>query len=518
MSLGSAILELITDSTKYEKGLSEGEKRAQMFGKLAVGGFTIAAAGAAALAAAALKIGGDFDAAYDKIQIQTGATGDKLETLSADFRSVFSQVPVSMEAASGAIATLHQRTGLAGPALQELAVQYLNLGRTADVEVNPFIETTQRVFAAWGVETAKQGPLLDALQVAAQKTGIGVDTLAGSVDQFGPILRATGFDLTTSIALIAQMEKAGIPAETVVSGLGIAAKNFAKENIPLNEGLEKAVAKIKEMGPSAEATKLSVDTFGRSGVILADAIHKGAFTIDQEMIAALKNADGNINETAKSTDDWTQKLDVMKNKLLVAVAPAAEKVFNGLGALIEWVTPYVEQIAMWIGENLPGAMDAAGSALQELQPLFSLLGDVLGWLFQNVLPLVGEAFQIVGGTIRNVISAVQTLVGWLRDAWTWANNAASAASNAVNQIPGVAGLRSIMGFQHGTDHITKGPEVFVAGEAGPERVTVTPLRGSGNAAAAGGHGHDVVLDGRVVGGLLGRRTVRGTAFAGGSIG
>lgn len=48
------------------------------------------------------------------------------------------------------------------------------------------------------------------------------------------------------------------------------------------------------------------------------------------------------------------------------------------------------------------------------------------------------------------------------------------------------------------------------------RETVIPA--DENQWSGGGHGHPIVMDGRLVGSLLGRRTVRGAAFVGGSIG
>jgi hypothetical protein len=53
----------------------------------------------------------------------------------------------------------------------------------------------------------------------------------------------------------------------------------------------------------------------------------------------------------------------------------------------------------------------------------------------------------------------------------------------IDPGPPAAGRR----FAAGTDHITRGPEFFLAGEAGPERVVVTPLA-HGTAGMNGGCG------------------------------
>jgi hypothetical protein len=73
--------------------------------------------------------------------------------------------------------------------------------------------------------------------------------------------------------------------------------------------------------------------------------------------------------------------------------------------------------------------------------------------------------------------------------WGWAKEYEKSA---------MAGAAHWMGYAGGTDHITNGPEAFVAGEAGRERVTVTPLgrRGGGMQVIVNQHFHGPVVGGR----------------------
>jgi phage-related minor tail protein len=487
-------------------------------GKFAVGALGITATAAIAAGAALLKIGSDFDEATDLIAIKTGATGAQLDTLTADMKAVFSSVPVSAKEAGEAIASVNQRFGLTGPAAQAAATQFLNLARITGQEVVPMIDSAAKVFSAFGVETAQQNDALDMMFVASQKSGIGIAELTGGLQKFGPTLRQMGFDITESTSLIAGWEKAGLNGDVMLAGLGIASKKLAAEGIPVREGLADQIAKMTALGPGTDQTRMAVELFGKSGLTMADAINKGAFA-NKALYDQLLDTDDNINTTAKSTDDWTQKLEVMKNKLLVAVAPAADAVFNGLGALIEYVTPFVEQLALWIGENLPGAMEQAGAFLKKLQPAFEALGKVLGFIGEYGLPIVGAAFGVLGTTIDGTIRVISTLVGWFQSAWQAAQNLITAISN----IPAVQGIMGAIGsfaggFAEGGSFIANRPTMAMFGEGnGPELVTATPLS-RGIEAPGGGHGHPIVLDGRLVGGLIGDRYVRGAAFAGSAIG
>lgn len=514
-SLGEAILDLVTNTDPLEKGLDKAKDKTGIFGKFAIGVMGGLAIGAIGAGAALLKIGSDFDEATDLIAIKTGATGAELDGLSADMKAVFSQVPVDAKTAAEAIATVNQRLGLSGPAAQTAAVQYLNMARVLGTDVGPIIDSTARVFAAWGVETAQQNNALDVMFAASQKTGTTIEALTGGLDKFGPTLRGLGFDITESTAMIASWEKAGLNGDAMMTGLSLASKKFALEGIPVRTGLQDTIDKITKLGPGADATKIAIEAFGKQGIVMADAITKGAFA-NEDLYKQLLDSDDQINKTATSTDDWTQKLDVMKNKLLVAVAPAADAVFNGLGQLIEWVTPYIEQLAVWIGENLPGAMEQAGVFLKKLQPLFAALGEILGWLGEHALPIVGAAFGVVGGFIGGVIDAVSNLISWLRQAVGWIQSVISAAQN----LPGVQGIGNfisgITGHSAGTDHITNGPELFVAGEGGArERVRVGP---AGSDFGGGDVIAKVYLDGRQIATAMGQRNMRGANMAGAPIG
>lgn len=513
--LGTAVLDLATDDKRLEKGLEVAKGKADRFGVLSKAAFLGAAGGAIAVGAALLKIGSDFDEAFDTIRVGTGATGEALEGLKGDFKAVFSAVPTDMKTASTAIADLNTRLGLTGKPLQALSAQMINLSRVTGTEVGPLIASTTRVFGDWSVATEKQGSTLDFLFKTSQATGIGVDELANKVVQFGAPLRAMGFSLEESAALLGKWEKEGVNSELVLGSLRIAMGKFAKDGVPMREGLDDTIKKIQTLGPGAEATSLAMEVFGaRAGPDMAAAILEGRFEMG-ELIKSLEASGETINGVAGETDDWTQKLEVMKNKLLIAVAPAADAVFGALGQLIEFVTPLLVSLVEWIGTWLPGAMQEAGVILKELSPLFVFLGEVLGALATVALPVLKVAFEILGTGIRGFIEVVKTLVGWLRSAWEMLQNVASAirdspiggaigaAGNILGGIGGAARRVGIPGFAHGGSFIARSPTLALFGEGSrDELVTAAPLGGSP------GHEHPIVieLDGHVFARVMGERT------------
>ena len=122
-------------------GLMGGALKAGML----AGGAAIAGAGFAVL-----KFGGEFDAAFDKIRVGTGATGEALDSLEADFKSVLTSIPTNTEDASTAIADLNTRLGLTGEPLRDMSKQILELSRITDTDLGTNVEKVTRLFGDWG--------------------------------------------------------------------------------------------------------------------------------------------------------------------------------------------------------------------------------------------------------------------------------------------------------------------------------------------------------------------------------
>ncbi len=101
---------------------------------------------------------------------------------------------------------------------------------------------------------------------------------------------------------------------------------------------------------------------------------------------------------------------------------------------IRLVLPAVQQLATWLADNLPGAIDQAKAALEPLTPALDAIGGALGaafqWMTEN--PETVTAFATAIGVMAAAIGIV-TAVQWL-----W--NAAMTANPIGLIIVGIAAL------------------------------------------------------------------------------
>lgn len=205
-----------------------------------VAGAGAAAAALGAVGAAALGVAQEFDDAQDTLIAMTGASGAALDGMSASVVALHGTVAGldrSMMDIAAVMGEVNTRTGATGPALDTFSAQILKMTRiTGDDGVNA-VQKITRVMGDWSVPLEESSGLMDKLFGAGQTFGIGLDSLAGKLVQFGAPLRQMGFGLDESIAMLGKWEKEGVNTELVIGSLRIAAGKFAKEQGESNDAV-----------------------------------------------------------------------------------------------------------------------------------------------------------------------------------------------------------------------------------------------------------------------------------------
>lgn len=388
---------------------------------------------------AAFNIGETFDEAFDTIRIGTGAVGEELATLQADFKKVFSSVPADAGDVGAAVTAINQRLGLTGKPLQDLTAQFLELSRITETDVAGNIEGVTRLFGDWGIATEEQSGRLDQLFRAGQETGIGIDQLAGTLVKFGAPLRLLGFSFDEAAALVAKFEREGVNVDLALSGLRVGLSKMARAGEPAAETFRRVVAEIEAAGPGAEATGLAFELFGaRAGSDMALAILEGRFAVG-DLMATIAGGSDTIIKAGQDTQDFAEKWNVFKNRVLIALEPVATRVFEAIGNLIEMLAPKIEK---WINDVLIPAIDKFAIWWdQNGAKVIDTAGKVFDWLVKG-FGLVVNAINVVVGVISGIVQVIRGVVdviigivtGDWKKAWEGVKNIVGGVFNAVASI------------------------------------------------------------------------------------
>jgi TP901 family phage tail tape measure protein len=354
IELGRAYVPVLPDlkgfGAKLAAGMrAEGAAGAAIGGKVAGLAFMGAVGGVVLAGAGLAKLGDQFQDAYNKIRVGTGATGDALKALQDDFKAVARTGPESFDVVGGAIADLNTRLGLTGVPLQDVTRQILDLSRITGTDVSQNIVSLTRFLGDAGVESSDFATAIDSVFRASQATGPSVSTLADLMVRFGAPLRQFGFSFEESATMLGKFEKEGVNTQLVMGSLRIALGKFSKAGLDPKEALLETMDAIKNAGSAAEANQIAFETFGaRAGADMAAAIREGRFELG-DLFEQVSSGEETIQQASDDTKTYGERMQELGNKLKVALEPAAIKVLEGIANIVESSTPLIETLGVAVG-------------------------------------------------------------------------------------------------------------------------------------------------------------------------
>jgi len=370
---------------------ADGSKATSSFDKVrkAVMGVSLAVAGASI---ALVKIGDEVNKAGRNIQATTGATGKELEALKKSFKDVAGAVPQDFDTVSKAVGSVSTELGLTGNQLEETTKKFLDLSRITGTDVQPLIKQVSDSMLLFGVDASKAGDSMDAFTRASQLTGVPISNLTAKVTEFGPVLRNLGLDFNETIALMGQLEGAGISASRIMPGLNAAMRRMAASGTQdMAEGLETAMRAIEGATTDTEALNLATDLFGAEGAQrMSVAIRDGTVNIE-ELATTLGESSGAVEEMNEGTMTSAERFDVLKNKLKLAVEP--------LGSFLATIGPIVIMLPSAIGgiaalAGVTAIQTAATWLWTAAQTALNIALGPVGLIILGIVVAVGAAILI----------------------------------------------------------------------------------------------------------------------------
>lgn len=400
-----------------------GDKFQEVGGKISGAGKKLLPVTAAvgAIGAASVEVSKEIDEGYDTIIKKTGATGDTLEGLKDNMDNVFSSLPVDAETAGAAIGEVNTRFGVTGDKLEDLSTKFIEFARINDADVNQSIQLVSRAMGDAGLKTEDAGAFMDQLTVAAQASGISIETLTENVTKYGAPMRALGMDTKESISIFAAWEKAGVNTETAFAGMKTAIGKWGKEGKDAREEFKKTLKEIEDTPDTAKATTKAIEVFGqKAGPDLADAIKGGRFEYE-DFLKALDGSEGIVESTFEDIQHPADEAKVALNNLKLAGADLGDTLLKTLQPIIKSVIEKIKEFTSWFNNLTQSQKETiikVAAVVAALGPLLVIVGQIatgIGALITTVSTLgaVFSALSVAGGPILLTVAAVAALTAVL---------------------------------------------------------------------------------------------------------
>ncbi|MCA2012393.1 phage tail tape measure protein [Cereibacter sphaeroides] len=415
--IGALRVNLGLDSAQFSRGLQQAQdslrqagQRMQSIGQRMTVGLT---APIAAMGVFALRAGGDFEAAMNRVAAVSGASAGQLEGLSAVAREMGATTQFSASQAADAMGFLamagmqtDQIIGALPATLQLAAAAQMDLGAAADTVTN--------IMAGYGLQIADLGRVNDVLVSAFTGSNTNLQDLGTAMRYAGPVAAAAGVQFEEAAAAIGLMGNAGIQGSMAGTSLRGAISQIlnptnAAADAMRSLGLQFTDAQgrilpldqiIEQLAPHAEDAGLFMQLFGqRAGPAMAAMVSQGA--------QALRNLTTRLEESGGTAERIANAQMQGFNGALTRLKSAFEglQIAIAESGLLEFATELVAKLGDIVGglaETNPAMLRfttvAAGIAAA-LGPALAVIGVLvatLGAVAAPVLAVTGAIAVAVG--------------------------------------------------------------------------------------------------------------------------
>lgn len=462
--IGALRVNLGLDSAQFTRGLQQAVsglqaagQRMQAIGQRLSVGIT---APITAMGVLAIRAGGDFEAAMNRVGAVSGATTDQLQRLRDVAREMGANTQFSASQAAdamGFLAMAGMRTddiiGALPATLQLAAAAGMDLGAAADTVTN--------IMSGYALQIADLGRVNDVLVATFTRSNTNLQDLGVAMRYAGPVAAAAGVQFEEAAAAIGLMGNAGIQgsmagtslrgaisqilnptgsAAAAMRNLGLQFTDAHGRILPLDQI-------IQQLQPHAENAGLFMELFGqRAGPAMAAMVSQGAQAL-RDLTAQLEQSGGTAARIAASQmEGFNGAMTRLKSAfegLQIAIAESG---------LLDFATDLVTRLGDLVGR------------LAEVNPAILRFTVVAA----GIAAAVGPALAVIGllitslGALAAPVLAVTAAIAAAVGLWAaWG----SAAEPMDGTLEGVAAAQTALNEALGTFTTSGAPQAGAQSQA-----------------------------------------------------
>lgn len=391
-----------------------------------------------AVGAAATASFETIDKGMDIIVEKTGATGDSLEEMQNIAKSVYGQMPSSIEDVGSAVGEVNTRFMYTGDLLEETAIQFLKFAKLNKLDVSTSIDSVQKAMDAWSIGADGLNNVLDVLNWEGQRTGVSMETLTSGLVNNAPLFKELNMSVDQAADLLATFEVSGFDSSTMLNGLSKAMKNGANDGLSLQESLDKVQEQMLNASTDAEGLSIAYELFGKSGDKVYQAVKDGIIDFN-DLAYSVEGADGVLNNVAttfENTQDPSDKMAQKMHQVQTAFAEVGEKLEESILPIAEKLADAIVTILDAWNNLDPGIQTMIITfvgLVAALGPVLSIIGTIV-----TITGALGVSFAALAGPIGIVVVAIAVLAGVIVGIVTHFDELKAVAMNVLNMLGDLA--------------------------------------------------------------------------------
>lgn len=387
MADGKVVIETDLDSSGIEKGLSKLGSITAKGMKAATVAITGTAAALGGVAAAAIKVGSDFESQMSRVKAISGATGEEFEQLKEQAMQLGADTSFSASQAAEGMENL-AAAGFTTSEIMSAMPGLLNLAAASGEDLASSSDIAASTLRGFGLAASDAAHVADVLAANANRTNSSVADTGEAMKYVAPLARAAGLSLEETAAAIGIMANAGIQGSQAGTSLRGALSRLSKPTDDMTTAMDelgisfydsngKMKSLTEQVGMLRQATEGMTDE--QKNNYLVTLYGQEALSGMLALINEGEGSLGELTEAYRSCDGEAQK--------------AAETMQDNLSGALEQLSGSAETLGLAfynsVADNLKNAANTATESINNITDSFNNGG-------------LNEAIQTAGDEFANL--------------------------------------------------------------------------------------------------------------------